>query len=193
MLLLEVLVLVEECAMLLHIHLTFQEKVLFYCLHSIYLLVLFSKEVSIVIVLDAGNWSDFLSSNSLLLLANVSRGLRCYQFIDLGCLLSENVWNSFHLTSVVISCIDPLLVYCFKSRACLRFFCSGFQWLCDEAWVQLGYELLRSGLILILVLAHASLEGLSQRTIDICLAILSDFAMLFFHLIIIVLLQNAAF
>ena len=55
MLLLEVLVLVEECAMLLRIHLTFQEKVLFYSLDSIYLLVLFSKEVSIVIVLDAGN------------------------------------------------------------------------------------------------------------------------------------------
>ena len=192
-LLLEVLVLVKECAMLIHIHLTFYEKVLFYSFHSIYLLVLFSKEVSIVIILDAGNRSDFLSSHSFLLLAYVSRGFRRHQLIDLGYLLGKNVWNSFHLTSIVVCCINPPLIYCFKSRIYLRFFCNGFQWLCHEAWVQLGYKLLRSGLILILELAHASLEGLSQGTIGVCLAILSDFTILFFHLIIIVLLQNAAF
>ena len=155
--------------------------------------MLFSKEVSIVIVLDAGNWSDLLSSHSLLLLAYVSRGLWGYQFIDFGGFLGKNIWNRFYFTSIVVSCIDPLLVYCFKSRAYLRFFCSRFEWLFDEAWVHLGYELLRSGLIFMLEFTHTSLEGLSQGTIGMCLAILSDFAMLFFHLIIIVLLQNAAF
>ena len=148
--------------MLLDIHLAFQEKVLFHCFHSVYFLVLFSKEFSVVIFLDAGNGSDFLRSDflsphSILLLAYVSRGLRGHQLIDLGSLLIEHVWYSFDISSVVVSRVDYLFVYCFESLAYLRF--SLFQWFCHEAGVHLGNELLRSGLILMFELAHASFEG----------------------------------